>query len=109
MFLELRNGDDTQPLENALADDRVTVMVGRTADFLNVLQVVGERDDHGAFLIEDGVLSPETFERWFGDDDSVVLVLLNFDAPDRTAAQRYDINAVPFQIGQDLLNLEADQ
>jgi hypothetical protein len=106
MFLELRTGDDTQPLEDALADDRVTVLIGRTADFVEALRVIGEPDFRAAFTIAEGVVDDERIERWFGDDNDAVLVLLDYAVPDRAAVKRYDINALPFDIGEDTLALE---
>jgi len=108
MFMQLRSGDDPQPLMDVEDDDRMTMIVGRTNDFLTTLQRIGERPDRGAFLVDDAVLSDDQRERWFGADAADVLALLNFDAPDRTAAKRYHSDAVPFDIGQDLLKLEEE-
>src|ERR1043166_5743920 len=106
MFMQLRSGDDLQPLADAEDDDWMTMIVGRTNDFLAALQHIGERLDRAAFLVDDAVLSDDQRARWFGADPADVLALLNFDAPDRTAAKRYHSDAVPFDIGQDLLELE---
>jgi hypothetical protein len=109
MFMQLRSGDDPQPLNDAEADDRLTMIVGRTNDFLTTLQRIGERPDRVAFLVDDAVLSDDQRARWFGADAADVLALLNFDAPERTAARRYHRDAEVFDIAQDLLNGEANQ
>jgi len=106
MLLELRNGDDTQPLEDALANDLVTVLIGRTADFADALRVIGEPDFRATFTIEEGVVDDERIERWFGDDPEDVLVLLDYEAPDRAPVKRYHTDVLPFDVGQDTLALE---
>jgi hypothetical protein len=107
MFIKLRNGDDTQPLETAVADAEVTMLVGRTSDFGDALAKIGERIDRATFIVEDGVLANEIVMRWFGNDPQDVLVLLDYVAP-RNAVKRYQADALPFDIGNDTLELEAN-
>lgn len=109
MFTELRVGDSTESLTDAEADDRMTMIIGRSNDFVAALQIIGERPDRAAFLVDDAVLSPDQRTRWFGADPADVLALLDFDSPNRTAAKRYQSDAMPFDIGQDVLDLEANQ
>jgi hypothetical protein len=84
------------------------MIIGRSDDFVATLQTIGERPDRAAFLVDDAILSTDQRTRWFGSDPADVLALLDFDSPNRTAAKRYHSDAMPFDIGQDLLNLEAN-
>jgi len=107
MYLELRSGDDVQPLLDAEADVELTMLVGRDESLREILQEIGMRVFRAAFLVLDSdAFAPGQEARWFGQDGNAGLAILKFSVPQRTACVRLPADADPFDIGQSVLHCE---
>lgn len=109
MFRVLHDGDGGI-LADALADSRLTVLVGRDDQFFNMLQNVGDRPDRATFFFSsNGVVDEDQEARWFGDDGSAAVVLLDYNAPNRRVVVRFTANDHPTLIVDAVLDFEAAQ
>jgi uncharacterized protein YhfF len=107
MFRELRPGD-AQVLRNALEDTRLTVLIGRGHRFTDMLENVGDRPDRATFVMSDNSVVGEDQEfEWFGD--GALVVLFDYDGPNRSVIRRYTINEHPAKIVDSILAFEEAQ